>query len=318
MDPHVSRLGHPVTEYSATQGSSGFSKEPWPGMDPFDQLLDLRQGNSSIEEYVTQFCELSYGVLFDEVALKDIFRLGLNEPVKSWLPEGQFNVSLKDFMDYTLLCAGSSFTVGVAEKERDTVSVTEMADAPECTHKMADTKTHRHFSADLHESSQVTADVKEPSQVTADVNESIQATADLRESNQVTVDHRESNQATVDRHESSHASADHPESHHVTADHPESHHVSALQPESLHVSALQPESLHVSALQPESLHLGTLQMLQNMLQNLPKRRCSLQLLVWWWRPAMYSQPVMSRSKEPLMSTVPVLILNSTCSLMLPL
>ncbi len=41
MDPHVSRLVHPVTEYSATQGSSGFSKEPWPGMDPFDQLLDL-------------------------------------------------------------------------------------------------------------------------------------------------------------------------------------------------------------------------------------------------------------------------------------
>ncbi len=36
MDPHVSRLVRPVTEYSASQGSSGFSKEPWPGMDPFD------------------------------------------------------------------------------------------------------------------------------------------------------------------------------------------------------------------------------------------------------------------------------------------
>ncbi len=60
--------------------------------------------------------------------------------------------------------------MGVAEEERDNASVTEMADAPECTHKMADT-THRHFSADLHESSQVTADVKEPSQFTADVNE---------------------------------------------------------------------------------------------------------------------------------------------------
>ncbi len=118
-------------------------------MDPFNQLLDLRQGSQSIEEYVTQFCALSDKVPFDEVALKDIFSFGLSEPVKSWLPEGKFNVSLKDFMDYALLCAGSSFTVGVAEEERDTASVTEMADAPECTHKMVDATTHRHFSADL-------------------------------------------------------------------------------------------------------------------------------------------------------------------------
>ncbi len=132
-------------------------------MDPFNQLLDLRQGSQSIEEYVTQFCVLSDKVPFDEVALKDIFRFGLSEPVKSWLPEGKFNVSLKDFMDYALLCAGSSFTVGVAEEERDTASVTEMADAPECTHKMVDATTHRHFSVDLHESSQVGLDGLGPS-----------------------------------------------------------------------------------------------------------------------------------------------------------
>ncbi len=83
MDPHVSRLVRPVTEYSATRGSSGFSKEPWPGMDPFDQLLDLRQGSSSVEEYVTQFCEISCRVPFDEVVLKYIFHFGLNEPIKS-------------------------------------------------------------------------------------------------------------------------------------------------------------------------------------------------------------------------------------------
>ncbi len=34
-------------------------------------------------------------------------------------------------MDYALMVAGSSFTVGVVEEERDTASVTEMADAPE-------------------------------------------------------------------------------------------------------------------------------------------------------------------------------------------
>ncbi len=94
-------------------------------MDPFDQLLDLRQGSSAIEEYVTQFCEISDKVHFDEVFLKYIFLFGMSEPVKSWLPEGKFNVSLKDFMDYALMVAGSSFTVGVAEEERNTVSVTD-------------------------------------------------------------------------------------------------------------------------------------------------------------------------------------------------
>ncbi len=81
--------------------------------------------------------------------------------VKSWLPEGKLNVSLKDFMDYALLCAGSSFTVGVAEEERDTASVTEMADAPEYTHKMVDATTHHHFSVNRHEPSHITADQPE-------------------------------------------------------------------------------------------------------------------------------------------------------------
>ncbi len=67
MDPHASRLVDPVTEYSAPQGSSSFSKETWSGMDPFDQLLDLRQGSSSIEEYVTQFCEIADKAPFDNV-----------------------------------------------------------------------------------------------------------------------------------------------------------------------------------------------------------------------------------------------------------
>ncbi len=118
MDPHASRLVGPVTEYSAPRGSSGFSNGPWLGMDPFNQLLDLRQGSLSIEKYATQFCVLADKVPFDEVVLKDIFRFGLSEPVKSWLPEGKCNVSLKNCMDYALLCAGSLFTVGVAEEER--------------------------------------------------------------------------------------------------------------------------------------------------------------------------------------------------------
>ncbi len=84
-------------------------------------------------------------VPFDEFFLKDIFRFGLSEPVKSWLPEGKFNVSLIDSMDYALMVAGSSVTVGVAEEKHDTASVTEMADAPEHTHKMAHINQSHHY-----------------------------------------------------------------------------------------------------------------------------------------------------------------------------
>ncbi|ROI24877.1 hypothetical protein DPX16_21229 [Anabarilius grahami] len=80
-------------------------------MDPVNQLLDLRQGELSIEDYIHQFCELSFLVPSDEVILKDIFRFGLNEPLKSWFPEGTLNSTLRDFMDYALMLCGSPFTV---------------------------------------------------------------------------------------------------------------------------------------------------------------------------------------------------------------
>ncbi len=41
-------------------------------MDPFDQLLDLRQGSSSIVDYIIKFCEIAYNVPFDEAMLKDV------------------------------------------------------------------------------------------------------------------------------------------------------------------------------------------------------------------------------------------------------
>ncbi len=45
-------------------------------------------------------------------------------------------------MDYALLCAGSSFTVGVAEEEHDIALTHVMADAPEHDRKMAATTMH--------------------------------------------------------------------------------------------------------------------------------------------------------------------------------
>ncbi len=73
-------------------------------MDSIDQLLHLRQGGLSIEEYVHQFWELSYQVpLYDEFLFKDLFYFGLNEHSKSQLdkslfPGGEFNGSLRGLM----------------------------------------------------------------------------------------------------------------------------------------------------------------------------------------------------------------------------
>ncbi len=52
-------------------------------------------------------------------------------------------------MDYALLCAGSSFTVGVAEEEHDTALTHVMTDTPEGTHKMVEATTH-HQSPESH------------------------------------------------------------------------------------------------------------------------------------------------------------------------
>ncbi len=125
-------------------------------MDCIDQLLHLRQGGLSIEEYVHQFCELSYQVpLYDESLFKDLFYFGLNRHIKAMFNKslfsgGVFNGSLRGLMDYALLYAGSSFTVGVAEEEGDTMSLTKMADAPEGTHKMAEATTHHQKPESTH------------------------------------------------------------------------------------------------------------------------------------------------------------------------
>ncbi len=107
-------------------------------MDSIDQLLHLRQGGLSIEEYVHQFWELSYQVpLYDKFLFKDLFNFGLNEHIKSQFnkslfPSGEFNGSLRGLMDYALLYAGSSFTVGVAESAPEPAPSQELAEsAPE-------------------------------------------------------------------------------------------------------------------------------------------------------------------------------------------
>ncbi len=159
-----------ITEDFAASDPAALFRLPSPTMDSLDQLIHLHQGGLSIEEYVHQFCELSDKVPFGEVFLKDIFRFGLSEPVKSWLPEGKFDVSLTDFMDYALKVAGSSFTVGDLEEKCNTASETEVADAPERMHKMAATATG-HIITAIHESGKIKASNCEPNQVAADLPE---------------------------------------------------------------------------------------------------------------------------------------------------
>ncbi|KAL0147810.1 hypothetical protein M9458_056887 [Cirrhinus mrigala] len=86
-------------------------------MDPASRLFHLRQGNRPVEDYVIDFCELCYLVTFNDVALKDIFRVGLNDPICSCLPGGKIHWSLEQYIDYALRLSGSSFTVGIADEE---------------------------------------------------------------------------------------------------------------------------------------------------------------------------------------------------------
>ncbi|KAL0151738.1 hypothetical protein M9458_052964, partial [Cirrhinus mrigala] len=86
-------------------------------MDPPSHLFHLHQGNQPIEDYVVDFCELCYLVNYNDVALKDIFRNGLNNPIRSGLPGGKIHWSLEQYIDFALRLAGSPFTVGVADEE---------------------------------------------------------------------------------------------------------------------------------------------------------------------------------------------------------
>ncbi len=202
--PGSLRYWHFITEYSATRGSSGFLRLPSPNMNPVDQLLHLRQGCLSIEEYVHRFCELSYQVpLYDEVLFKDLFHFGISEPIKSLFPGGEFNGSLRESMDHALLLGGSTFSVGEAEP------LPKMATIPEPR--------------------QGTADIPESGHITAVHPESRHVTADLPEPRHVTAVHPESRHVTAVHPESRHI-AGHPESRHVTAGHPETCHVLSVTP----------------------------------------------------------------------------------------
>ncbi len=225
MDPYASRLVGSITEYSDTQGSSNFSDQHFSGMDTTRLLFALKQGPQSLENHIREFLAFAHYSDLPDIILIEIFCDGINQPLRSQLRREGPRSSLSCFLDFALLTVGSLFTVGVEDEDRDTASMTEMADAPERAHKMAATTTPCHVIAASHESIPFTADIKKLSKVSADLPES------------------------------HHVSADLPESHHVSADLPESHHVSADLPET---SPLICQSLTMSPLICQSLTMSPL------------------------------------------------------------
>ncbi len=139
MDPHVSCLVDPITEYSAKQGSSSFSEEHWPGMDTARILLTLKQGSRSLEIYIRGFLAIANYSDLPDCLLIEFFCDGINQPLQSEFRREGPRSSLAQFMDYALLTVGSLLTVGVAEEERGTAFMTEIAATLEHAHKMAAT-----------------------------------------------------------------------------------------------------------------------------------------------------------------------------------
>ncbi len=98
-------------------------------------LFALKQGSRSLENHIREFLACAHYSDFTS----DIFCDGINQPLRSQLRREGSRSSLSSFLDFALLTVGSLFTVGVADKDRDTASRTEMVDAPEYVHKMAAT-----------------------------------------------------------------------------------------------------------------------------------------------------------------------------------
>lgn len=81
MDPHSAY--QIITEDFAKQGSSGFSKEHWPGMNAAILLLALKQDTQSLEGYIGKYLALANGSEWLDCILIYFFCDGLNHPLKS-------------------------------------------------------------------------------------------------------------------------------------------------------------------------------------------------------------------------------------------
>ncbi len=148
-----------VTEYSAEQGSSGFSKEHLLGMDAVIMLLVHKQGTRSLEGYIVEYLALANGSELPDCMLIDFFCDGLNRSLKSKV------IHKGPCLSFVLCSEDCWFSVhcGCRGGMRHH---THLCDSSR-VHKMVATTTSCHVISASHEPSQFTVDLHKPSQVTS-------------------------------------------------------------------------------------------------------------------------------------------------------
>lgn len=88
---------------------------------------------------------------FNDIAMKDSFNGGSNEPICSQIPWGKIHWSMVKYIDHALLLSGSSFKVGIAEELHSSMefhsSMPHHGHAAELLHVMAATPEPLHIMA---------------------------------------------------------------------------------------------------------------------------------------------------------------------------
>ncbi|KAI2644390.1 C-type lectin domain family 4 member M [Labeo rohita] len=196
--------------------------------------------------------------------IAQIFCDGVNQPLRSELRREGPSSSLAQFLDYALLCVGSSLTVGVAEEERNiavgTAAKSSQPDSGTRSQNSGRTRAHscncgrqqRPFTKWWRRQSSVTAAIPESCNVTVVFPVSSQVRAALPVSSQVTAVVPESSLVTAVVPESSKVTAVVPESSKFGAVVPESSKVRAVVLESSKFRVVVPESSKIRAVVPES------------------------------------------------------------------
>ncbi len=137
LDPNVSRLVIPVTEYSARQDPAAFQRS-FKRYGCHENLCALKQGPRSLEQHIREFLVFANHSDLPDIILIEIFCDGIHQPLRAKFRREGTRASLALFLDYALLTVGSSFTVGVAE-ERDTAPNCVNTATLEHAHQMAAT-----------------------------------------------------------------------------------------------------------------------------------------------------------------------------------
>ncbi|ROL48112.1 hypothetical protein DPX16_2694 [Anabarilius grahami] len=266
-------------------------------MDPVNQLLALRQGELSIEDYIHQFSS-SHQIFQSLISSQQIFEILVSEDllellrILSTIPEsrpmavgfpepcsvlsGETNLkrqrmasSVEDPPLVSIRTAGNPKPTHINPVLYAPSG--SIVPIPEPVHNMAATSKTVYNVAAMSEA----VDLPEPSQVIVDLTEPRHVSADTPEPRHVSADLPEPRHVSADLPEPRHVSADLPESRHVSTDHPESHPVMAIKPVSTDKMAAPPESTNKIAAPPVSTDKYLSRILHLMFPSTPHQRLVL-------------------------------------------